>query len=321
MDFDLDGSMASLVDRPSAWWYVAERWGGAWAVTGEDTWAFLQSQAAHDLGREAPKVLVWTLWLDRTGHVQGATWVRPGETGGAELRAERAPAEGWRERLEGSIIADDVTLEDVGEAWRRVTVAAEGGAARGWPVPAEGAVVAVEGVAAWASREVPGAWELDVPAERWPALEAAWQAVGGVAETPVQREARRVRAAVPAVPVDLGPGELPQEGGLERLGVSFQKGCYLGQEVMARLSAQGRTRRSLRRVLLASGGAPETSNRLFAGTEAAGTLRSIGEAEPEGGRFAFALLKDRWAEAGTGLSLVAGGPPVATVLAPREGGV
>ena len=320
IDIDFDAEVRISESMQTGWWYTEEPWGGAWSVTGDDTWAFLQSQAAHDLGRGAPKPLVWTLWLDRTGHVQGATWVRPGAAGAAELRAEVAPADGWRERLEGSIIADDVTLAEVGEGWRRVTVSTEGGAALGVAEPAAGGVVALEGMSAWASREVPGAWEVDVPAERWAVLEAAWQALGGVRETASAREVRRVRAGVPAVPTDIGPGELPQEGGLERTGVSFQKGCYLGQEVMARLAAQGRTRRTLRRVLLANGRAFTPSTRLYVGSEVAGNLRSIGEAGAEGHPWALALLKDRWAQAGTGLALTPDGEVVATVQRPLEEG-
>jgi folate-binding protein YgfZ len=50
------------------------------------------------------------------------------------------------------------------------------------------------------------------------------------------------------VPVDLGPGDLPGEAGLEEMAISYTKGCYLGQEVMARLTSMGQVRRRLMRV-------------------------------------------------------------------------
>ncbi len=54
----------------------------------------------------------------------------------------------------------------------------------------------------------------------------------------------RVQNGLPSIPDDIGENELPQEGRLEIDAVDFNKGCYLGQEVMARIHAMGRVRRS-----------------------------------------------------------------------------
>ena len=69
----------------------------------------------------------------------------------------------------------------------------------------------------------------------------------GEAGSREELEAIRVRAGVPAVPADCGANEFPQECGLEAW-VSYTKGCYLGQEVMARIQSMGSLRRTLRRV-------------------------------------------------------------------------
>jgi folate-binding protein YgfZ len=61
-------------------------------------------------------------------------------------------------------------------------------------------------------------------------------------------ELLRILSLCPSIPMDIGPKELPQEGGLESYAVSFTKGCYLGQEVMSRLHSMGQARRSLRLV-------------------------------------------------------------------------
>ena len=58
-------------------------------------------------------------------------------------------------------------------------------------------------------------------------------------------DAQRVAAGVPAVPADCGAHEFPQECGLDAW-VSYTKGCYLGQEVMARIQSMGSLRRILR---------------------------------------------------------------------------
>lgn len=55
----------------------------------------------------------------------------------------------------------------------------------------------------------------------------------------------RIEAKIPKVGVDIKERHLPQEGGLEAMALHFNKGCYLGQEVMARIHAQGKVNRRL----------------------------------------------------------------------------
>ncbi len=57
-------------------------------------------------------------------------------------------------------------------------------------------------------------------------------------------EMLRVEAGIPRAEREAGAGVLPQESGLEGM-VSYRKGCYLGQEIMARIEARGTVRRSL----------------------------------------------------------------------------
>lgn len=67
-------------------------------------------------------------------------------------------------------------------------------------------------------------------------------------------EARRVEGLVPRFGVDYGPDHFPQETGLDEA-VSFTKGCYLGQEVVARIHYRGKVNRAVRGLLFA-GAAP-----------------------------------------------------------------
>jgi len=60
-----------------------------------------------------------------------------------------------------------------------------------------------------------------------------------------QWEFHRIANRVARVPLEIGGTELPQEGGLECLLIDFDKGCYLGQEVMARIHAMGKVQRTL----------------------------------------------------------------------------
>jgi folate-binding protein YgfZ len=85
-----------------------------------------------------------------------------------------------------------------------------------------------------------------------------------------------VTAGLPEIPAELGPGDLPNEGGLEHEAISFTKGCYLGQEVMARLHNLGQVRRRLFVVeALAPAGELTRGTVLFAGEKRVGELRSL----------------------------------------------
>ncbi len=82
------------------------------------------------------------------------------------------------------------------------------------------------------------------------ALVAVLLAAGAVEVGVEQLDAARVVAGVPSAGGEGGDGVLPQEAGLTSL-ISYRKGCYLGQEIMARIEARGTMRRGLRRLSLA----------------------------------------------------------------------
>lgn len=80
----------------------------------------------------------------------------------------------------------------------------------------------------------------------------------------------RIEAAEPVMGIDVDERTIPQETGLVEEAVSFEKGCFLGQELVARLdSRQGRVNRHLRRVEL------EGRPALPAGVEAGGAITSV----------------------------------------------
>src|SRR5690606_5418111 len=128
----------------------------------------------------------------------------------------------------------------------------------------------------------PNAWELMVPL------------AGGIHPVPsgidtAELERVRIQAGVPAVPRDLGIGDLPAEGGLDEEAISFTKGCYLGQEVMARLRSMGRVRRRLMRVSSPQGACPAVPADVYHGDRRIGEVRSA-VALPAGGWVGLAML-------------------------------
>ncbi|HXU45315.1 MAG TPA: hypothetical protein VN783_07305 [Thermoanaerobaculia bacterium] len=114
-------------------------------------------------------------------------------------------------------------------------------------------------------------------------------------------ETLRVEAGLPRFGIDFGPENFPQETGQEEAGVSYTKGCYLGQEVVARIHYRGGVQRSLRGLKL-SGALPAPGTPLLFEGREAGKLGSTA-ASPRRGPIGLAILHKRAATAGTRLDL------------------
>jgi tRNA-modifying protein YgfZ len=101
-------------------------------------------------------------------------------------------------------------------------------------------------------------------------LEAAGMAPGGDAE----REAARILAGWPALGAEIDDRTLPQEVGFdEHGGVSYTKGCYTGQETVARLHFRGHANRVLRGLRWQS--APPTGGEVTSGGKQVGHISSV----------------------------------------------
>src|SRR5207245_6621679 len=91
------------------------------------------------------------------------------------------------------------------------------------------------------------------------ALAAAVRARGAAPVEEAAAEVVRVEAGRPRYGIDLDDTVIPQEAGLNERAVSFTKGCYVGQETVARLHYKGKPNRFLRGLRLtaeADPGAP-----------------------------------------------------------------
>ena len=122
-------------------------------------------------------------------------------------------------------------------------------------------------------------------------------------------ECLRVEHGRPRYGAELDETVIPQEAGLNERAVSFTKGCYVGQETVARLHYRGKPNRNLRGLRLA-GAATIGDDVTFEG-RAVGHLGTIVES-PELGRIALALIRR---EAGPGAEVIVGpGAVGATVV-------
>jgi folate-binding protein YgfZ len=123
----------------------------------------------------------------------------------------------------------------------------------------------------------------------------------GVPEVPESAaELLRVEAGRPRYGIDLDDSTIPQEAGLNERAVSFTKGCYVGQETVARLHYRGKPNRHLRGLRLSAPVPPGTS--LLLGEREVGRVGSS-VVSPRFGPIALALVRR---EAAVGDSLAAG---------------
>jgi folate-binding protein YgfZ len=114
-------------------------------------------------------------------------------------------------------------------------------------------------------------------------------------------ETLRIEAGLPRFGVDFGPENFPQETGQEEAAVSYTKGCYLGQEVVARIHYRGGVQRSMRGLRFA-GELPERGAALVFDGREAGTVGSTARS-PRFGGIGLAVVHKRGAAAGTRLTL------------------
>lgn len=118
---------------------------------------------------------------------------------------------------------------------------------------------------------------------------------------PDEFESRRIEAGYPVYGRDITDGELAQEVARNRECISFTKGCYLGQEPIARLDALGHTNRELRRIVFEAG-AQMVPGPLRQGDQEVGILTSVAPLPGAGGtRTALGYLKTAFAKPGTGV--------------------
>ena len=276
-------------------------------IRGEDALGFLQGQFSQDLQpRTIASQVCYGLWLNHKGRVLADSFTLVAGSDEVWLVSYLSVAAGIREWLESHVVADDVTIEDQTAAWRGLALAGPhapawlSSVAAGGPPPS-GQFVRMAGGFVFRGRRSAGeSWECLAPAASPPPACAVLPEISAAT-----LELMRLADRLPAVPADLGPGDLPHEAGLETTAVSYTKGCYVGQEVMARLRT-GKIRRRLVRVS-GPGPAPARLVPLFQQDKKIGGLRSAA-ADGHGGFLGLAMLTLLGLDPAAPLALAPGAP-------------
>ena len=116
----------------------------------------------------------------------------------------------------------------------------------------------------------------------------------------------RIGAGMARFGTDFGPDSLPQETAIEGA-VNYEKGCYLGQEVVARLHYRGQVARGLRSIRFGSDQLPGKGSKLLFGGREAGIVTSSVQVPGWPKSAGIAMLQRRAFEIGTMLEDELGG--------------
>lgn len=221
----------------------------------------------------------------------------------------RAQRDALVAHLDSRLIIEDVTLP-AASTHRIVTLQGpQSGALLGQPA-SHVAEITVDGVRCWAlarSHSGETGWDLAVPSDSENAIIAALVAKGAVLASPDALEAARLEAAIPRFGAELDDSVIALEA-LVRDAIHWSKGCYLGQEVIARMAHRGHTNRELRRLLLKNNHDVPAGAELFLelGGKAVGRVTSSAPSPRKGATLAFAMLRRKAFEPGTRLLLADG---------------
>jgi tRNA-modifying protein YgfZ len=292
-------------------------------LTGKDRVTFLHGFCTNDIKRLVAGQGCEAFVTNVKGRILGHIWIEADTTA---LRLDAGPGSPSRlcAHLERYIINEDVTVADVSADWCELLVmgpSAGSAIAEGdsgdvlgpqrhlneyWN--AEGAHgrirVSRRKVSSQAAyvvcaprRALAAVWDAFCKAGVRPAGSAAWSAL-------------RIEAGLPLYGADLTDENLAQEGARTETAISFTKGCYLGQEPIARIDAMGHVNRELRSLRIAGESIPLPGVRVFsdaAGSTAVGTVTSAAFSFGSNSAVALAQLRSNVSTPGAQVFVEAAG--------------
>ncbi len=271
-------------------------------VTGEDRARLLHAMTTNDIQHLQPGQGCYAFFLNAQGRILADANVLCFEDH-LLLDSEPELASKIYDHLDKFIIADDVTLEDLTPAL--ATIAVEGPrseqvlAEAGAPVPAEPCAHEQ-----WGARTVarlnysgsPGFFVIAPAAE-----EADLIATLGAAEGDLEAfETVRLERGKPRYGPDISERYLAQETNVMRA-LHFNKGCYLGQEIVERVRSRAQIHRRLASVAIEGPVVPEAGTKLIAAEKPAAEITSAAYSPALGMVAALAYVRVEFEQPGTRL--------------------
>ena len=200
-------------------------------VTGTDRFRFLNGQITNDLRKASEAAALEACVLNAKGKLNGHIFIAPlGES--FLVDAEPDLGEPLRTRLERYVIADDIQIEDVTDGFSLFHVLAQE------PPMLEGSrIVSVQRLA------TPG-WDIWSAPARYDSLRDQLSLTSVFIDS-AAAEVMRIEQGLARWGCELTQDIIPIEANLERRTIDYEKGCYIGQEVISRMKMSGQTNKRL----------------------------------------------------------------------------
>jgi len=275
---------------------------GVLLVTGPDVAEYLQGQLTNDVESLEPGDGQYAILLDRKGHMQSDMRVLRPAAEEIWLDTEPEGLEAARKHLQMYKIGREVEVADVSAERAILSLIGPRSAeiAGTPPLPEHACELAtVSGVECLAAGTATGI-DLICEASEASRLREALSGAGAVEVSAEAVEILRVEAGAPRFGAEMGVATMPAEAGIVEATVSFTKGCYIGQETVARLHYKGKPNRNLRGLRLSAPADPGAP--LLLGEKEVGALGSAC-VSPSLGPIGLAIVRR---EAGPGDSLAVG---------------
>jgi tRNA-modifying protein YgfZ len=224
-------------------------------VTGADRFRFLNGQITNDLCKASETLAVEACVLNAKGKLNAHVFIGAlGETFLIDVEPELR--ETLRARLERYVIADDVQIEDVTDEFSLFHVFTEE-----LPAIESGRIVSARRFAATG-------WDIWSDPARHDAmrdkLASSYLFIDSAAAGVM-----RIEQGLPRWGRELTDEIIPNEANLEERTIDYQKGCYIGQEVISRIKMSGQTNKRLRGLISLNSTPLQPGMKLVAPSESA----------------------------------------------------
>jgi folate-binding protein YgfZ len=274
---------------------------GKLMLKGPEAAEYLQGQLTNDIEALEVGEGCYAALLDRKGHMQADMRVLrlAGDEILLDTEAEALPVA--RRHLEMYKVGREVEIEDVTEARALLSLIGPRSAelAGSPPLPEHAhEEIAVDGAECLAVGTALGI-DLIATAGDSERLRHSLAETGAVEVSADAVEILRIEAGTPCFGAEMDSSTMPAEAGIVEAAVNFEKGCYIGQETVARLHYRGKPNRHLRGLRLSAPVAPGAA--LLAGEKEVGRVGGSC-VSPAHGPIALAILR-REAEPGTELAV------------------
>jgi folate-binding protein YgfZ len=268
-------------------------------ISGADSFRFLNGQITNDLRKATATSTIQASILSAKGKLSAHVFISIDSDGAFVLDADGELREELPARLERYIIADDVQVEDVTDQFSILHFV-------GQPPPPVGAparTVASDrfGVSGW-----------DLWCNRAPDEELRQRFLEQfIFCDEVCAEISRIERGIPRWGRELTNEIIPVEANLEATSIDYEKGCYIGQEVISRMKMSGQTNKRLCGLVSLANAPLAAEMRLTPETDPgkdAGWITSATKSARLGSEIALGYVKRGFNETGT--RLLAGRHPV-----------